>query len=459
MMRIATLLVAAAALNGCAAYHPKPLEPDKSVAVFQHRSLAAPGLKAFMAAALGHAVRSWPPRSWGFTGLTVAALYYQPRLDLARARWAVAQAGIGVAGMRPNPFIDYTPGLEGYIAETIETAGRRGDRIEQTSELSQAARRHIAAVAWRVRSDTRNALLALNRARSTAAILERRLAVQKSLAAAAEQRFVRGETARDALLAARAKLQDARSALAGAREQARVAEADLARRIGVPRSALTDVRTSFSALQALPDPSSLHRSRLQRQALQGRPDIMEALHSYAAAEAALKLEVARQYPNVTLAPGYVWEQPNSTWTLGIGLTLPVLNHNQPGIARAKAKRHEAAVRFRALQARVIGTLNSAFTGYRATHWRLQAAEDSLTLQRQALRVAQARFDQDQIGRPALLGTKLALYGAEQAELIARADAQQRLGALEDAVQQPLINAVALHVSPEQSPQRDGEKVQ
>ena len=43
--------------------------------------------------------------------LTLAAFYYHPDMEVARAEWDVARAAIQTAGGRPNPTLNVTPGL------------------------------------------------------------------------------------------------------------------------------------------------------------------------------------------------------------------------------------------------------------------------------------------------------------------------------------------------------------
>ena len=65
----------------------------------------------------------------------------------------------------------------------------------------------------------------------------------------------------------------------------------------------------------------------------------------------LRLEIARQYPDLHLNPGYEFDQADSKWALGLSIELPLLNQNQGPIAEAEARRLESAARFESLQAR------------------------------------------------------------------------------------------------------------
>ena len=99
---------------------------------------------------------------WDLKALTLAALYYHPDMDIARAQWGVARGGRITAGERPNPTLnllmgynttsptsEVTPWIpEAALELTIETAGKRGIRIAEARHLSEAARWQILSTAW-----------------------------------------------------------------------------------------------------------------------------------------------------------------------------------------------------------------------------------------------------------------------------------------------------------------------
>ena len=130
-------------LTGCASFRPESLMPAQTAAVFEARTLTSPGLKKFLEKNLSNEISPWPPKFWDFTMLTLAAFYYNPDLDVARAKWGVTEAGITTAGARPNPsvsFLDqhhskYAGGLSPWTLGAgldipVETAGKRGYRIQ-----------------------------------------------------------------------------------------------------------------------------------------------------------------------------------------------------------------------------------------------------------------------------------------------------------------------------------------
>jgi outer membrane protein, heavy metal efflux system len=448
--RLCLLLVCVICSTGCARFHPKPLSPSEAATEFEARTLAAPGLKTFLESNLHRKVTPWPPAGWDLQLLTLAAFYYHPDLDVARAQQGVAEAGRMTAGERPNPSIGFAPqydinAVSGVLPWTlgftidvpIETAGKRRLRLDQAAHLSKTARMHIALVAWQVRSRLRSRLLDLYVADQTEAALDRQHTLQGQIASALEQRFAVGEISQPEITDAHLALEHVRAALQEAQQQREETRLRLAEAIGVPALALDDITLSFDAVDRPPAPTDLPSQTLRRQALLNRSDLLGALADYAASQSALQLEIAKQYPDLHLGPGYAWDQGESKWSLGLSLTLPVLNHNQGPIAEAEARRTESAARFSARQAGVLAEMDRAVADYQAALQRLVTADAVLSTQQERRQSVKTLFAAGETDRLALLGAGLELNIAEQARLDALVKAQQALGQLEDAMQRPL----------------------
>jgi outer membrane protein TolC len=439
-------MLVAGLLAGCARFHTQPIAPAQTAADFEARSLADAGLRAFIETNLHAPLPAWPLASWDFTHLTLAAFYFHPDLDVARARWALAQAGKTTAAERPNPTASVTPG---YNATTripspwlvtptldipIETAGKRGYRMKQAAQLSEAARLNIASVAWQVRSHLRRTWVDLYLARETELLLRQQQTTQEQVVRLLEAQLAAGAVSPFEVTQARVALDHTRLALHDAERQRGEAHAQLAAAVGLPAPALDPALLSFASL-AQPPPE-LPPTEVRRQALLNRADILGALAEYAAGESALRLEIARQYPDIHLSPGYEFDQGDHKWTLGLSVTLPVLNQNQGPIAEAEARRTELAAQFNALQARVLAELDRATAAYGASRAKAGTAEALLASLKKLEQAARARLEAGEISRLELSTVQLELSQAALARQAARAQAQQAFGDLEGALQSP-----------------------
>lgn len=450
-MRISLLLAGLALLAGCAEFVARPIDAAASAAQFESRSLRDAGLQTFVQAGLHREATPWPPAAWDLETLTLAALYYHSDMALARAQLETAKAGEITAAQRPNPSISFSPTYVTHITSApfnpyilglnpdipIETAGKRDHRIEHAQYLTAAVREKIATAAWQVRSRLRASLLNLYGARRTQALRAEQLAQQETLVRLLEKRRAVGELSRPEVAPARLALHQSELALGEAHKQAADATAQLAEAIGLPAAALAGAEISFDALERRPVLETLPAGKLRQQALFNRADVLGALADYEASQAALQLEVAKQYPDLRLGPGVIYNQGEYKWVLGASLTLPILNQNQGPIAEAEARRREAAARFEALQARIAGEVERSYAGALAVQHKLAQAQAWLDTQGQQRRFSEALFQAGESDRPALAVAQLDYAATALARLDALLKAQQALGWLEDALQRPL----------------------
>ena len=463
-----TLIVIAIVSGGCATFRAQPISPKQRAAAFEARTLDSSGLREFLRANLGHDVTPWPPKTWDFQKLTLAAFYYHPDLDVARAKWSVAKAGVITAGGGPNPSIGFIPDynadagrgvspwkLPSTYDVPIETAGKRGYRIDQARQLSEAARLNIATTAWRVRSRLRARLLDFYAASQTQGLLERQQAVQEEIVKLLDERLKYGEASQPDVTLAHISLDQARISLRRAQKQTAEARTQLADALGLPAGALDGINLSFDLFARVP-PMITAPSDVRRRALFNRPDILGALAEYAASQSALQLEIAKQYPDVHLGPGYAWDQGDDKWSLGISLTLPVFNQNQGPIAEADARRKERAARFAALQAQVIGEVERALAGSQAALQTLKTADGLVSSRKEQQRSVQAMFDIGQSDRLELSSAELELDSAMLSRLDALMKAQQSLALVEDAMKSPLNSSESFSTLPEANPRSKEE---
>jgi len=443
---LAVVVLATAALAGCAkvqVYRPAPIAPVASAHRLEARRLTDPGLERFLEQNLGHPVSPWPIRRWDLQTLTLAALYFSPQMDIARDQLAVAQGAIVTAGEHPNPMLSLKPGIPSPwlfdmpLVWPIETHGKRGLRIEEAQHLSSAAKITLAQTAWTVTSGLRKALLAYQEAGWNLAISRSTEQLETRQVALLGRMLATGEGARPALQTARLALSSTRFATSEAEVQVATAKAALAAAIGIPVAALDGLQFTWPDIQRLPTPASLSPRRIRRDAVLNRLDVRRALDQYAAADAALRLQIANQYPNYNIGPGYAFEEGNNYFTVPLSLVLPIRNRNQGPIAQAEALRKEAAANFLAVQASAIAQSEQALAAYRSALAALKQADRPVAGQRVRVQttehsVAAGESDHLQLNSLLLQGT---VYARQHLQALAQA--QAALGALEDAVERPL----------------------
>jgi outer membrane protein, heavy metal efflux system len=438
-----SLLVA----TGCAIhkYRPAPVSTANSLFLFEARSLADAGLKQFIETNTHLVLESWPLQTWTLEQLTLAAYYYSPDLDLARANVATSESGIVTAGARPNPTIGFGAGHETspespYLWNLdftlpIETAGKRGYRVLEARHLSEASRIALAETAWKVRMKVRTALLEYLISQRQVGVLEAEEKARVQQVHLLLRRLETGEIAQPELSNAELNLTNLRLALRGAQGSIDTNRSALAAAIGIPVAALGDHDYLWPKFDT---PSLVSTAEIQRQAALNRLDLRQILAEYQASEANLRLQVAKQYPDIQLAPNASHQEGFNNFSLGVVLELPILNQNQGPIAEAEARRKQVAAQFHTLQAAAIAEANGALASYKTALAQLAEADAGLnTVQQNLERQAARSVQSGEEDRTFLTAVQVQAAVTARAHLDAFHNTQLALGALEDAIQRPL----------------------
>lgn len=444
------LATAGVMLGACVHYHAHPIDPVKQQTQFETRRLGDAGLEKYVnTRETGIQDRTWPPKRLTLPLLTSIAEYYSPDLELARAQANAAIAAVVTARQRINPSVTGDGGYSRqpdapatYSASldfTIETAGKRGYRILQAQRTETAAELAFSEADWQLRSRVRQAFVDYGFAVRRLRVLQQERAVRSSVEEMFAKRLSLGEAAQPDLDAVRADRIALDLALRQTNGDVTQTEALLASTIGLPAAAVSGAEIDSSSLNAPPQEASLPLPAVQKAGLMHRADVQRTLVEYAAADAALRLEIARQYPDIHLAPTYALQEGFVEYTLGIGLSsLPVFHRNRGPIAEAEAQRKLIEARFKRVQTQAIGQMEQSLRRYRAAYDEWQTAGRAfLAVQRDREAAVQTAFDAGHADRLELENARLLMIAAIRVRQDALQRTQMALGALEDAVQQSL----------------------
>lgn len=440
-VRFISLAMVAGALAGCATYSPQPLDPATQQTRLVQRTLSDPELSGWLDARK-------VPSAWGLDRLAWTAVHNSAELKAAQAHWHTAQAAAITAGAYPNPQLDgslehvpasadgsasWTRGLS--LGIPIVTAGKRSARIAAAAADAEQARLEYADVMWRQRQQVRSALVDML---APADALQTLADAQSERARLMQKRMELGLAGHPDLTQARLTAQAAIAEAADARRTQVESRATLAGVLNVPMESLAGISISFDTVSTPVPASQLPRLDLQREALLKRADVLAALAAYQSAEASLRLEVAKQYPDFTISPGLLWEAAQTKWTLGLSLLPPLFDRNRGPIAEAHARRDEAAANVMKAQAKAIAELDHACGGYLVALNTLDAATVRVTDARRLVVSAQRSLAAGTGIRSEVLGAEVELARATADRQLALIQAERALGDLEDATRTPLI---------------------
>jgi cobalt-zinc-cadmium efflux system outer membrane protein len=401
---------------GCVRYHPAPrptLDPARAATDYNARRL-------------DDAVAVGIDSGWDDAQLAHAALHFRGEVTLGHALVAEARAGEGTAGARPGV------GVEGSVTRTarpVETAtsswseaitatvtlelgGKRGARIARARAATLAAGLRADAAEWELVQEVRGAAVdAVARDEEAADARQEERALQR-VAGLFRARYVGGQLSFADVARADADAQAAAVSLsdaARARTEARLA---LARALAVPFDRVDTLRLRVARTSSC-DLVESGGDSLAIAALRGRPDIGAALADYAVAEGDVRLEVARQYPDLTIGPGLLWDEGIPGWVVNAGLPALLLGRNRGAIREAEAHRATEAVRVRLLQDSVTAAVDGAIATCRGTRLGGATADSLVSATQRAADAARAAFDRGETGQTEVAVAELALVRAHR----------------------------------------------
>jgi outer membrane protein TolC len=381
-------------------------------------------------------------RRWTVSALTSEALRRNPELALARAQYQSARAAITTAGERPNPTVALSPQIVTPFTQwiagtygvdfdwTIETGAKRSSRLAAARHAANAAAANVITAEWKVRAAVRRAMLELYGAQRREKLLVAASARQAEVQELITERIAAGaasslETAQPRHLSAQLQLQNR-----DAEKLSALARGALAEALGMSVNGLTGATFSFDAFTKASGPKQLGRGR----ALTQRGDILAALSEYAAADSNLRLELAKQYPDVHVNPGYQLDAGENKWSLGLSLTLPILNQNKGPIREAVAKRQEASARFDVVQARSIAEIDRALASIRAARAKLVTVDQLRAAQEQQMQSLERLSAAGETDKLAVSTAAVERATTEIARSDAEVELQAALGAWQEATQ-------------------------
>ncbi len=338
------------ALTACQVYEPKPLVPVDVLALLEGER------------------RAEEPSSINLATATQHLLQRNLKIRAALAEYEVLQAKVEIPTPLPNPTILAGPsllsgpgvssatrlGIDSSLGWAIPLSGRLGLRDDVSEMEAESALVHAVGT-------QREEWLSVRHDFASLALTEQRLAAQRALVESAAKAVDVQKT----MLRAQATAIDVRFVeLEHANAEAAVftaleSRADLlgrlAQRCGVPQ-------LSFAALsrQVLPGlPVGPPAVDVLTDLLLEAPEFLRLRSEYLVSERQLRLEIARQYPDLVLAGGYEREGSVDKFSLGIGIELPLFDRNQQAIAQARATREGIRSRYTASLRERIAAITAA----------------------------------------------------------------------------------------------------
>jgi CRISPR system Cascade subunit CasA len=427
-------------------YQAAPLAPQHSVDEFAARRLDAPQLRDDLARVLPQAAAAWPPQQWDRAELLAVALTQNPQLSVAKAEVGAALSREVTAAQTANPDLtlqseyarhDSHPWLYGVSLNwLLRSPEQRRLDIEIAGLDTGNARLQLMDQAWNVRRELAVALSDWESGRRRLILLARLAAAQDRLLSLEKQRVAAGEDSPSELVSSQQARFQIEQQEAELREGVDAAQAAAAKALGLPPQALDGMTLAWPDWGEPPVVDEEKARMAREQALLSRADLGIAIGEYAAAEAKLRLSIARQYPQFVLSPGYYWDHGIAKFPFDVGFTIPI-NGNRGEIAEARAGRELAGQRMLALQAGIYGEIVAAERAEHIARAGADAADRQLEAARRQQRSVDLGFKLGAVDVQDQVAADIVAVRAELEVLQMRSQLQDSRNNLEDVLHVPL----------------------
>ncbi|MEH2423225.1 MAG: TolC family protein [Nostoc sp.] len=387
-----------------------------------------------------------------------------PQLLAAQRSISVAQTGVAVAGVIPNPRVAIdipfgqaeTKRIIG-IEQLIELGGKRGARLALANSQVQQAQLQLDSLRWQIRIQLRQAYAELAITQGAQQNTEQSLAINKQLVDIAKIRFQANDVAQADVVQAEFAFTQAQQKLEPAINRLRQASIRLSTLLGQPTDTVINLVDGeafrFSGKDSQQGLATLTKLRdlrvLKKLAKASRLDLALAQQQIQVNNKQIQVAHSARIPDITLAASYVWDPglstdgapPPTTTTaviLGVRVDLPLLNSGGSGVRQARANLSVAEAQNAALESQVDSEVAIAYENIVSTQRVLE--RDRTVLLPQALEVlnlSRKSYEYGQTGLSDALLTQQsvqAVFDNFYTDILAY---QTALGALEQAVNLPL----------------------
>ena len=361
----------------------------------------------------------------------VLALFNNPDLRSLRREAGLALAKFETAGVWEDPVFGFDAaellspsgpfeyGLT--LGLTLPISGRLGVAKVQAAAIVEAERRRIVDAEWSLRFRVRMAWVEWTVAAERLRLAREVTSQVESVLEIIEALETSGELSRIEARLFRVALANRRSAILGADLAEGQARLLLFRLMGLGPDASVELvpATELSVVEQPEDPAA----RL----LMGNTQLDVARAQYEAAEESLRLEIRKQYPDVSLGSGFGSEDNDKRFLFGVSVPLPILNANKAGIATARASREIARVKAEALLEQLLHELAIAQRDYEGARLlREQLEAEAIPLVQEQLSEAQEVASLGEVDAFLLLET-LSLQADTKGQLLSLQLAEAKAG--------------------------------
>jgi cobalt-zinc-cadmium efflux system outer membrane protein len=318
-----------------------------------------------------------PPAKRPITISEAVSIFLQQNFQLVAARYDIdtAEAEKLTARLRPNPavsvgFEDLPLDFSGSflkeqqfsygISQTFELGGKRRKRIDSANANSNLAQAQFQMVLWQLTNDLKKKFYTVLLDESLLKLAQENQKTFEEIIKHTSELVQLGEISGLDLTRLEVEKLKFDIDVANSERDYELAVRDLRVTLGGNYRAM-DVEVVGSIDY---EPYQFSFAELRDEALAARPDLKAAQLSERAANASIRLQDAQRIPDLNLGAG-INQVPSgtSTYTFGVGVTLPVYDRNQGERAKALIERQKAQNQEQLITNQIVSDVDKALVAF------------------------------------------------------------------------------------------------
>lgn len=365
-------------------YETKPLLNEKIIEKISTKDPESQEFKDFLISQ-GFKNDQLSIHTWNLNELMLCALFFNPKIDIAKKEWSIAKDQESVAAIKPPSSIGFGAGREGNnqdksknalginFSTLFETANKAKIREEKAFNQTLIKRLELRKLAWDIKTELTSTYLEYQRSLLNIQAIKNEVKMQNDIFNMLKKRKTAGIASSPELDLSQLELNKNIQKLNDEQIRIEGLRAMLGKITGltpekfnlltlVPLNA-EDFITEFDITLN----NESHKEKLNDLGIYNRIDLRIALAKYSLAESKLKLQIAEQYPDITFSPAYLYDYGTSKWILGLSTLIPSREKNQALISAAKKISEIEVLLVEKLQTSILNDIAKITSNYQTNY--------------------------------------------------------------------------------------------
>lgn len=370
-------------LSNCSfkTYETKPLIKEKIIDKIIEKDPESPSFLAFLNNQ-GINYDRLPIKEWGLKELTLCALFFNPKIEIAKKEWDIAKIQEVVAPIKAPSSFGFETGRQTTgtfedsrnavglnITTLIETADKAKIRQEKAINQSLVKRLELRKLAWDVKSDLTYNFIRYQQQILNLQILRNEIKLQSEILNMVKKRKAQGLSSSIDSNFNQIELNKNIMKLNEEQYQFNETKSKLATILGLSSEKINTMKLATMNIdEQIESFNQILDNETKQQdivslGLFNRIDLRIALAKYAVSESQLKLNIANQYPDIRFSPGYVFDYGLGRWVLGIISIIPTVEKNKYLVEEAKNLRDIEGLQIEKMQSSIVNEISKLRNNY------------------------------------------------------------------------------------------------